>query len=211
MTSVDVARLPRWPLRTGASIHRIFRRFGPEGQRRSPWFFSSAGGRASGRFDLPAPRGTCYFASTPVGAWLEVFRGTRLVDATDVRRRHLATATRSGADLRLADLSSGRAAAAGVSLDLTASDDYSMPQALAASIAERGHSGLRALLRHDPSGSARNIALFGTAGSPSRQFGWRVMRTEPWRDAALMSDLAAIGIHVLEVPHDVPITTPPSR
>ena len=208
MSVVDVARLPRWPLRAGTSVHRIFRRFGPDGQRRSPWFFSSAGRTASGRFDLPAPRGTCYFASTPVGAWLEVFRSTRLVDAVDVRRRHLATATRSGPDLRLADLASGRSAAAGVSLDLMASDDYSAPQAVAASVAERGDSGLRGLLRHDPSGSARNIALFGTAGSPSRQSGWRVVRTEPWRDASLMRDLGAIGIHVMEIPHNVPITAP---
>ena len=208
MPAITVTGIPRYALRTGTSIHRIFRRFDADGRRRGPWFFSSAGAATAGRFDLAPPRGTCYFASTPVGAWLEVFRGTRLVDPIDVRRRHLATATRSGSPLRLGDLASPRAAAAGVTLDVAATSDYGPTQSLATALDQRGDDGVRALLRHDPSGASRNVALFGHAGAPSRQFGWRVARSEPWRDAALMRELSSIGIHVAEIPYEVPVDSP---
>ena len=204
-SSVDVARLPRHALRTGTVAYRIYRRL--DGRRvRSPWYFSCAGSSSSGRFDLPAPRGTCYFASTAVGAWLEVFGGADVVAASDVRRRSLATAERTGAPLTLADLASRRSAVAGVTLDLTATDDYAAPQAVALAASDRGRHGIRALLRRDPSGSSHGLALFGTGGAPSRQFGWRVSKTPLWRDATVLREVAALGVRVLDIPHDLPIT-----
>ena len=210
LMQIDVARLPLHALDTGARAFRIYRRFGPDAAPRGPWYFSSAGSATSGRFDLPHPRGTCYFASTAVGAWLEVFGGTRLVDAADVRRRALATAVRSGGPLSLVDLASRRAAAAGVSLDLSATDDYARPQQVACDADARGAAGLRALLRRDPSGASHNLALFGHSGAPSRQFGWRVTRAAPWQASALLHALADIGIRAAEIPHDLPISTPPA-
>lgn len=209
ITAIDVARLPLRPLRTGTVAFRIFRRFGPDGLVRGPWFFSSSGSASSGRFDLPRPRGTCYFSSTALGAWLEVFGSVRLVDPSDMRRRSLATASRTGGDLRLVDLASQRAAVAGVTLDVTAGDDYTVPQELAQAADDRGASGIRALLRRDPSGRSHNLALFGAAGAPSRQFGWRVAKSEPWRDAALLRSLADIGVHVVDIPHDLPVAPVP--
>ena len=209
---IDVSRLPLKALPTGATAYRIYRRFGPDDAPRGPWYFSSTDGPAPGRFDLARPRGTCYFASSAVGAWLEVFGGTGLVDAADVRRRALATAVRSGGDLHLVDLASRRAAAAGVSLDLSATDDYARPQQVARDADERGAGGVRALLRRDPSGRSTNLALFGNAGAPSRQFGWRVSRSAPWHEAALLRELTGLGIRVAEVPHDLPVTpVRPSR
>lgn len=204
--AIDAAHLPTRALRSGSVAYRLFRRFGPDGSVRGPWFFSSSGSSSSGRFDLPTPRGTCYFASTAIGAWLEVFGSVRVVDPSDVRRRALARAVRSGGDLRLVDLASRRAAVAGASLDLTAGDDYSAAQEVARQADARGAAGIRALLRRDPSGSSHNLALFGVAGAPSRQFGWRVTKTEPWRDAPLMRELADLGVRVIDIPHDLQVT-----
>jgi hypothetical protein len=209
-SSVDVGRLPRHALRTGTVAFRIYRRL-DDGRVRSPWYFSSAGSPASGRFDLPAPRGTCYFASTAIGAWLEVFGSTRVVAASDVRRRSLAVAERTGAPLSLGDLASRRSAIAGVTLDLTATDDYTAPQAVALAAFDRGHDGIRALLRRDPSGSSHGLALFGVAGAPTRQFGWRVAKAPLWRDATVLREVATLGVRVLDVPHDLPVTPVHSR
>jgi hypothetical protein len=206
-----VARLPRWSLRRGVVLFRLSRRFGPDHRPRGPWFFSSSGSPSTGRFDLPGPRGTCYFSTSAVGAWLEVFGSVALVDEIDVRRRSLAIATRSGAALSLADLASPRAAAAGASLDLVAGDDYRGPQQVALDAFASGAAGLRALLRRDPSGTSHNIALFGRAGAPTRQPGWQVTRIDPWRSASLMTELAGIGVRVAEAPHEMPIATPPRR
>jgi hypothetical protein len=204
-------RLPRRSLHTGEVVHRMFRRLGPDHRPRGPWYFSSSGTADSGRFDLPAPSGTCYFATSAVGAWLEVFGNVALVDAADVRRRSLAHATRSGAALPLVDLASPRAASLGISLDVVSGSDYATSQSLAHQAFSEGADGVRALLRRDPSGTSHNIALFGRAGAPSRQFGWRVVRSDPWRSAELLTTLASIGVHVAEVPHDLPVTPPPTH
>jgi hypothetical protein len=128
-----------------------------------------------------------------------------------VRRRSLATAERTGAPLSLVDLASRRSATAGATLDLTATDDYAAPQAVARAAVDRGHDGIRALLRRDPSGTSHGLALFGTGGAPSRQFGWRVAKAPLWRDAPLLREVAALGVRVIDVPHDLPVTPVRSR
>lgn len=202
-----MAHVPRWEMPPETSVVRIFRRFDEDGKVRPAWFFSSLP-PSSGRFDLAAPLGTCYFASTAVGAWLEVFGAIRVVAAPDVRRRQLATATRTGGPLSLVDLTAPAAAAAGVTLDVQSGSDYALPQQVAAAAEEAGDAGVRALARHDPSGTERTVAVFGRAGAPRRQFGWKVGRRPVAGDVALMKALAARGIVVREVPHDLPVTRP---
>lgn len=159
--------LDGFPLRRSSTavrtLYRIFwERDRSTGQRASPWRFAAAPPGA-GRFDLPSPRGTCYWSDRRYGAWLEVFRGARLVDVADARRRRLATGRAPA--LRLAD--------------------------------------------HDPTSRALNVAVFGRAGQPATQPGWRIDRGRLETDEALLSELVAFGVRVAAVPYDVPTVPAP--
>src|SRR6202000_1304640 len=91
----------------------------------SPWWFSQVpGGR--GRFDLPAPEGTCYWSSQPYGAFLEAFRGTRLGASPDVVLRGMWRA--SAPRLRLATLLARRAASFGIPAAISSQPDYTLPR-----------------------------------------------------------------------------------
>jgi hypothetical protein len=141
-----------------ASLYRIHR------ARRSPWWFSSDG---SGRFDLaPASgRGTCYLAREPAGAFLEVFRFWVLVPEEEVRVRRIARLPVP--PVLLADCTSGRSRAFGVTGEIHTTADYEMTQLWAAAFAAASFDGVRYLLRHDPGQRLNGVALFGAAGSPS--------------------------------------------
>ncbi len=76
-----------------------------------PWWFSSDG---SGRFDpTGGHQGACHLAEQPLGAWIEVFREQMLLAEEEVHARSLLSVA-LGRDLRLADLTSRRALAIGV-------------------------------------------------------------------------------------------------
>ena len=134
----------RWPL------HRIH-----EADRDPRWF--SSDGR--GRFDLPE-RGTCYLAEKPLGAFIEVFRGTGPVSAQVVAARALTT-IRSSRRLTIADCTSGRARLFGVTAAIHATEDYERTQAWAAAFAEAGFDGVRYRLSQDPRARLNGVALFG--------------------------------------------------
>src|SRR5690348_13376786 len=54
---------PRWTLSTTRMLHRA------HSSSNGPWWFATAHGTEDdGRFDLPAPDGTCYAASTEAAA-----------------------------------------------------------------------------------------------------------------------------------------------
>lgn len=145
---------PRRTLRGDRMIHRI------HAVDRSPWWFSADG---SGRFDpVGTGMGTCYLAERPLGAWVEVFRKTMLLPEAEVRHRSLLS-VQIGRDLRLADLTSRRALAFGVTASLGADQNYEPSQAFAVRAVQQGFAGLRYLIRHDPAQKLLGIALFGTA------------------------------------------------
>jgi hypothetical protein len=207
--SASQPSFPASTLATGAHLYRIIRRFDADGEVRSPWYFSSTGAHASGRFDLPAPRGTCYLSEARVGAFVEVFRRTRVIARSDVAARQIVTATRTGDPLRLANLRSSAAAARGVTLDTFGGDDYTEPQLLAAELADQGFAGVRAPARHDPTTRSNTVALFGRGGAARSQRGWRMRRSAVDADRALLEDARAYGYAVVDVPYDVP-TVPPT-
>lgn len=67
-------------------LFRIFpHRHRGTGAVNPPWRFSSVPPVAS-RFDIDQPRGTCYWSDRRYGCWVEVWRGTRMVDRADVTR-----------------------------------------------------------------------------------------------------------------------------
>ncbi len=200
--------IPGYSLSTGAHLHRITRRFHPDGRPRSPWFFSSTDAAVPGRFDLPAPRGTCYFADRRLGAFVEVFRRARVIARVDLAARQLVVATRTGDAVRLANLRSASAARLGVTLDTFGGDDYTEPQQLASELDGLGFAGVRSPARHDPTTRSNTVALFGRAGTARSQRGWRVRRSAVDTERSLLEDARAYGYAVLDVPYDVPTVSP---
>jgi RES domain-containing protein len=154
--SAELQRFPKRTLRGARTIYRIHRR------KKSAWWFSANG---DGRFD-PTGSGTgaCYLAEDPLGAWLEVFRKALLLAEADVTGRELMTVA-LGRDLRLADLTSRRALAYGVTASLGAGEDYAASQRFAAHALAAGFDGIRYLVRHDPAQKLYGIALFGPPGA----------------------------------------------
>ncbi len=134
-----------------------------------PWWFGSAG---SGRFDLPAPRGTCYTAGDAVSALRERL-GPVLGGAQSVPETLLADVVVSRLRLpdsrEVADLQSGGAAAFGVTRELESMVPYAVPQAWARSFDGEGLDGVRYGPRFTP-GECSAFALFGDGGDA----GWRV-------------------------------------
>ena len=71
--------------------------------------------------------------------------------------------------------------------------------------------GIEAWVRHDPSATARTVALFDAAGEHV-PFGWswRTATSDPLADPTLLDELASRGLGVAEIPHDLPVVRPPS-
>ena len=202
----------------GRDVFRLFLIRDPQtGAKRQPFMHSSvpapsADSPAGGRFDLRSPRGTCYLSSARLGAWVEVFRGARMVDRRDARSRRMLQ-SRVPRRLVLADATSRSAIADGVTLDLHAGSNRIDTQRFAATIdADPAFRGIQAWARHDPSKSAHTIALFDDEGE-HLPYGWRwnVTMTDPLDDLELLTELAACGLGVAGVPHDLPVVKPVSR
>lgn len=153
-------QFPRRDLPSGFPLFRIhLARFGP-------WWFSRSG---YGRFDLrePADMGTCYFAEQPEGCFLEVFKDfSAAVPKTEIQIRRLARVELESG-LSIADCTSEKARAWGITAEIHSSPDYSKAQDWAAAFTRSGFDGIRYYLRHDPAQHLLGIALFGPAGSPS--------------------------------------------
>jgi hypothetical protein len=153
---VNLDGFPRRTLRADHLIHRVHR------TARGCWWFSSDPN--GGRFDpVGTGMGACYFAETPLGAFIEVFRKTLLIAEADVTERSLSTVA-MGRSLRLANLTSRRALGFGVTASLGASEDYRPSRAFAADAVTAGFDGVRYLARHDPSQRLYSVALFAPAG-----------------------------------------------
>ncbi|MEJ5867139.1 RES family NAD+ phosphorylase [Pseudokineococcus sp. 5B2Z-1] len=203
--------VPRHEVRTGDAVHRVVRARDDVGRPREPFFFSSAtaGAVGPGRFDLTAPAGSCYLSDRRAGAWLEVFRGTGLVDRVDVEQRRIVTAERTGGPLLLAaDLHASGARALGATLDLVAGDDYALPQRWARAVRAAGAPGLVAPVRHDPTARALGVVLFGAAGPRQRLRGWRSRVTPLVEDTELLAELRPYGTGVQDRPYDVSVVAP---
>ena len=191
---------------TPKTLFRIFHlRDRTTGALNSPWRFSSVPPGAS-RFDLTAPEGTCYWSDRRYGSWVEVWRGTGVVDRADVTRRAMFSATPP--KLRLADTLALAAHSFGGTGELSTLIPYDLPQAWAQALRGHGFSGLVGRCRHDPSLAARNLAIFGPAGVVARRTGWTTRRSDLLGDPQLAAELAALKVQVAAVPHSVPITVP---
>lgn len=134
----------------------------------SPDATGSPVGGVGGRFDLPAPRGTCYWATTTETAIRELV-GPFLaqhgwVSEALIADREVATARRP-AGVRMASLEDPRANRDfGVLGELEATSDYAVAQAWAAAIADGGLDGVAYRARFSGPGRPNAYAFFGDAG-----------------------------------------------
>lgn len=189
---MNLKGFPRRTLRGDQTLHRIHR------AATRPWWFSSDG---SGRFDpVGTSKGACYLAEVPLGAWVEVFRKTMLLAEAEVRQRSLLS-VQLGRDVRLANLTSRRALAFGVTASLGADEHYDKSHAFAVTAVHAGFDGVRYLVGHDPAQHLYGVALFAEAGSrDTADEAWPVDADGPIPDSLVVDARRRFGYRVLPVP-----------
>lgn len=146
-----------------------------------------------GRFDLPAPHGTCYVANQPLVAALERvgrFTAQQKPVPSDLVARRVVTKVETGTlPDRLANLISERAAADfGVTGELFTMSDYTVPQDWARALHSQGHKGLHYTPRFSPHGKA--IAVFEPEGPQPGP----VSNTQTLRDVLDKAHVAVVDI-----------------
>lgn len=140
------------------------------GPDRGCWYFAtlpSDPSLPSGRFDLPADDGTCYFGSNRhVAAMERVGRFTAKhvpVPADFVAGRVVTTIDGALLPSHAANMKSSRGGLLGITGELFTMSDYSIPQAWALALAALGHDALLYPPRFTPGGEA--LAVFGDSGA----------------------------------------------
>ena len=205
VTREDVAlRAPGTRTLTGFPGWRLTgRRQVKRGHRVSngPWWFSSSGG---GRFDLSAPRGTCYIAFDETSAIRETV-GEALaslgVIAHDFAAERALSTLRVPGTHDLADTCAAAAAAFGLTRELCSMTPYDVPRVWAAAF-DVEFDGLRYQTRFTTGPAANAAAVFG----PSGEMSWPVdPRPESFAAAA-----RRCGIAVQPLPRSVRVLDPPT-
>lgn len=214
----SLANVPAQPL-AGVTVFRVWRPLPPdEKPRPEPWWFASVPNERrweGGRFDLPAPMGTCYFATRPVGAVIEHLQALVgfahfTLPADELRARRLAQVA-VPADVPGAARLTSRVLAGwfGVTAALWAGPDRALTQRWAAAFRRDGWWALYSGLQHDPSGRLRGFAVFDHAGDHPPTLGgeWTYDTASIVDDEPLVDDLSAFGLEVRE-PGDLPFIVP---
>lgn len=129
---------------------------------RGAWFFSSSG---SGRFDLRPPSGTCYLAESVAASVRErvgeQFTPERAIAPEDAEK--LVVSKLNVSVKQVADLNSPKVREYPITSELTAMDDYRVPQAWARAFSGAGMAGVRCRGRFSYS-LGDSWAIFGGAG-----------------------------------------------
>src|SRR5689334_10891767 len=131
----DLGGFPSRPLSAATPLFRVVRK------GRNPWWFGSA---MTGRFDLTEPDGTCYLASDPVSAILELIGPdieSGAVSSDFFRERRLRE-LRVPEEIELSDLTSRRASGFGITSEIGSLVPYTIPQAWAARLRAEGSGGV---------------------------------------------------------------------
>jgi hypothetical protein len=145
------------------------------------------------RFDLPAPKGTCYLAEDPLGSFVEVFTDVTLVAEGDVEQRRLSN-LHVPKTVRLADCTDAASRKFGSTGEIHTTIDYDLTQRWARAFVAAGFDGIRYFVRHDPAQRRVGIALFGAAGEARD---WPDPKTEEISDDLLLEVARRFGIRVL--------------
>ena len=137
--------------------------FRAHGAGLGPWWFGSDG---TGRFDLPAPRGTCYTALDPLSALRERLGpvlGTSQAVPESLLEASVVSRLRLPAAREVADVQARGAAAFGVTREVESIVPYAVPQAWARAFDESGFGGVKYGPRFTP-GACSAVAVFGDGG-----------------------------------------------
>lgn len=163
-----------------------------------PWWFASNG---AGRFDLGGTHGTCYVAEDEVVTLLEKFGGMRSVPDYSIGEVSISSVLLAG-DLVVADLTSNRAAAYGVTAEIFDTSDYPLTQRWAASLRAAGFAGVRYWARHDLAHDHRAVAIFDAAGARADPSGHGIRSTEALVDRTDLLERwqEETGVTILVVP-----------
>ncbi|MGH9917852.1 MAG: RES family NAD+ phosphorylase [Nitrososphaerales archaeon] len=138
--------------------------------RREPWWYCSDG---DCRFDLDAPKGTCYLGTDELVGILESIGpelSNGVVAITFLEQRKLFSWTPRN-PLRTADLVSRRAAGFGATNELSTMRPYAVPRSWARAFEGAGFAGVTYRSRFDPGATPRAVAHFGPAGLAKRSSG----------------------------------------
>ena len=178
------------------------------GRDRGCWWFASVGDDpdASGRFDLPVPDGTCYFASSQeaaarerVGTQLRTTSGVESVTSSALTTaRGPVTVTATEVSVRRAANLSVKPAQRWVNRSLSVGTGiYAVTQAWAAAFRVAGFGGIVHPPRFTGGTRVRSLAVFGRAGRP---------RPVPsvGGTRALRAVLEAHGVRVVDPPSSAP-------
>jgi hypothetical protein len=197
----------------GTELSRVWRRHLPDGAIRAvPWWFASAGADpfAGGRFDLSAPAGTCYLATTIAGAVLEAMQ----VHLTNLPAAELAArgAVRTEAPAGMppaADLTDPVGVQVGLTAAVWAGADRPLTQRWAAAFRRDGWWALHGGIHHDLSGTLRGVSLFDHTGGhePTHAGPWTLDEVDLLGDATL-DELANVGV-VVRGPGNLPLAPTP--
>lgn len=188
--------LPHQRIR-GQTLWRVFQR-----RRGQPWFFASADPDeplASGRFDLFAPLGSCYFATSKTAAVLEALQdyGEGLLPNGALRQRAAARVRAPPSAPAAVRLTAAVTRGVGVTAALWAGEDRACTQAWAENLHRAGWRGTYQGVAHDPVGRLRAVTLFDQAGAhlPYDDDAWSWL-LEPLDDDHVHAELARYGITV---------------
>jgi hypothetical protein len=162
-------------------------------EEKGPWWFCRD---LECRFDLQAPKGTCYVAEEPLGSFVEVFTDVSLVAEEDIERRRLSALHVPGT-LRLADCTDEASRGFGCTGEIHTTIDYDLTQRWAQALAASGFDGIRYYVRHDPAQRRVGLALFGDAGEVRH---WPDPTTDNIGEDLQLDAARRFGIHVLPRP-----------
>lgn len=180
------------------------------------WWFASTDGTdisgPGGRFDLPAPSGTCYLADSLGGAVVEkLLRAPVKVVVAERLDELFHTVVAVRRMPPVADLAARRATGFGLNAEIHTTLDYGRTRRWAVALHGAGFRGLRHRLRGDVTQRLAGWALFGTAGLRHRAPNGMTTSVRRLDRLEVEQVLDRLGVEVRPIPSVVPIVPPPRR
>lgn len=200
----DLSRFPTRTLAVGTRIHRLHH------ADLGPCWYGSRGvdDVGGGRFDLPHPDGTSYWALQPEAAFLETIarRPITVIPLEQVDRYRLTT-VELPRPIEAANVPVQKARSFGLTDEFHTTTDYRRTRRWAVALRRAGRAALLAIPRHDVTGRLRTLALFGAAGEHVPT-GWgKRLDTRPI-PSDVVDAMHGWGIRCVPIPFDVDTIDP---